>query len=302
MKLDQLRYFQEACKYQSISVAAEKNFISQPSFSAAITKLEKELDVTLLNRTSRGVTPTSAGSAILEKIQDIFCLVDDITSIAYSHSAKGIVQLATIPCLCDKILPQALKIARNQALPFQVSIHTDESQGVYHRVLSGISSLGILFASDDIQSPEITFTPLFDDEYVLYVGPHSPYWDADSITIEEAMAQPYIAWRDEFIKNNGGISDTFKGMTPNIALRTDELETIKKMIAEDNYVAFYHRFMTHEDVYLKHGLLRAIPISNYDVTSHIGYIESTKYKPSNADRAFIEVLKTAVCETQEICL
>ena len=67
MKLDQLHCFLEACKYHSISVAAEKNFISQPSFSSSITKLEKELGLTLLNRTSRGVTPTPAGVAILEK-------------------------------------------------------------------------------------------------------------------------------------------------------------------------------------------------------------------------------------------
>ena len=105
MKLDQLHCFQEACKYHSISVAAEKNFISQPSFSSAITKLEKELGVTLLNRTSRGVSPTPIGVVILEKVQGIFELVEDIQSVATAHSSYGTVQLATIPDLCDKILP-----------------------------------------------------------------------------------------------------------------------------------------------------------------------------------------------------
>lgn len=297
MKFEQLRYFQEACKYGSISVAAENNFISQPSFSASITKLEKELGVTLLNRNSRGVTPTTAGKAILEKIQGIFELVDDIKSIAYSHSASGVVQLATIPCLCDRILPLAVKAANSQKLPINVSIHCAESNEIYHNVLSGISSLGIIFASDEVQSPEIIYTPLFDDEYVLYVGPYSPFWNADSITIEEAMEQPYIAYRQEFLKNNGGVTDIFKGMRPNIALRTDELESIKKMITEDDYVAFYHRFMTANDVYIKAGLIRALPISNFDTTTHIGTIESTRYKPSAADRAFLDILITAVQDT-----
>ena len=175
MKFEQLRYFQEACKYESISVAAEHNYISQPSFSAAITKLEKELSVTLLNRNSRGVTPTTVGKAILEKIQGIFELVDEINSIAYSHTASAIVQLATIPCLCDRILPLAVKAANSQNLPINVSIHCAESNEIYHNVLSGISSLGIIFASDEVQSPEIIYTHLFDDEYVLYVGPYSPY-------------------------------------------------------------------------------------------------------------------------------
>lgn len=54
MKIEQLHYFREAAKWQSLSVAAEKNYVSQPAFSAAISKLEKELNVTLLQRNRRG--------------------------------------------------------------------------------------------------------------------------------------------------------------------------------------------------------------------------------------------------------
>ncbi|MDO4281425.1 MAG: LysR family transcriptional regulator [Peptococcaceae bacterium] len=297
MKLSQLKYFQEACKYNSISIAAENNFISQPSFSSAITKLEKELDVTLLNRNSRGVTPTEAGSAILDKINEIFFTIEEINAIAYAHSIRGNVHLATIPCLFDNILPLVLKKTNAEKLDLKVSVHCAESHEIYHQVLSGLASFGIVFDSDEIQSPEIIFTPLFEDEYVLYVGPQSPYWNADSITIQEAFEQPYIAYRDEFIKNNGGVSDIFKGMTPNIALRTDDLESIKKMIHEDNYVAFYHRFMTHDDIYVKYGLVRPLTISNYDVRTRVGYIESSKYKTTNVDRLFIEMLKAVVTDT-----
>ena len=294
MKLDQLHCFQEACKYRSISVAAEKNFISQPSFSSAITKLEKELGVTLLNRTSRGVSPTPAGLAILEKTQNFFDLVGDINDLASTYANRGSVQLATIPDICDKILPISAQLAKAKKLQLQLSVHTAESDEIYHSVLSGVDSLGVVFFSTRVQSPELRFTPLFEDEYVLCVGPRSPYWEAESITIAEAMQQPYIAYRDEFIKNNGGVSDVFKGMTPNIVLRTDDIESIKKLISHDNYVAFFHRHMNSDDIYRTSGAIRAIPISDYDTSMQIGYIESTKYKLSNADRAFLEILKAAV--------
>ena len=294
MKLDQLHCFQEACKYHSISVAAEKNYISQPSFSSAITKLEKELGVTLLNRTSRGVSPTPIGVVILEKVQGIFELVEDINSLASAHSGYGTVQLATIPDLCDKILPISAQLAKAKNLNLQLTVHTAESDEIYHSVLSGVDSLGVVFFSTRVQSPELRFTPLFEDEYVLCVGPQSPYWEAESITIAEAMQQPYITYRDEFIKNNGGVSDVFKGMTPNIVLRTDDIESIKKLISHDNYVAFFHRHMNSDDIYRTSGAIRAIPISDYDTSMQIGYIESTKYKLSNADRAFLEILKAAV--------
>lgn len=108
MKLEQLRHFAEAVKYHSISIAAEENFISQPSFSASITKLEKELGVTLLRRNSRGVEPTEVGAIILEKVHSILALLGDISDIAYAHGQQGVVKLATIPSLCDKVLPAAL--------------------------------------------------------------------------------------------------------------------------------------------------------------------------------------------------
>ena len=66
VKLEQLLYLQEAAKYKSISIAAEKNFISQPSLSGAINKLEKELGVELLRRNSKGVSPTEVGEIMNE--------------------------------------------------------------------------------------------------------------------------------------------------------------------------------------------------------------------------------------------
>ncbi len=71
MKLEQLQFFAQAVKYRSISVAAEKSHISQPAFSGQISKLEKELNIKLLNRTTKGVTPTAAGVEILAKIDTV---------------------------------------------------------------------------------------------------------------------------------------------------------------------------------------------------------------------------------------
>ena len=297
MKLEQLLYFSEAVKYKSISIAAEKNFISQPTFSAAINKLERELGVTLLRRNSRGVKPTEVGEAILNNIYDIFTSVDAIRDTAFHYNHQGVVSITTIPCMCDRVLPIALKKMNEQQKAVTLAITCAESQAVYHQVLSGLAALGILFHSDKIASPEIRYTHLFEDEYVLYVGPASPYWNASSITIKEALAQPYIAYREEFLKDTGGLSALLRDTPPNIALRTDEMESIKKIISQDNYVAFFHRLMTKDDLYLQCGLIRSLPISDFDTSTRIGLIESTKYKPTAIDRLFIEALKSAVADS-----
>ncbi len=294
MKLEQLIYLNEAVKYKSISIAAEKNFISQPSLSGAINKLEKELGVELLRRTSKGVSPTEVGQTILEKATMIFELMQEIETIANQHGQKGTVNISSIPCICDRIIPKTkLKELSQDVL---LSITTGESSQVAHNVSSGISSLGILIYHEGLaDSMDLVYTPLFRDEYVLYVGPFSPYWDADSITLDEMLKQPYIAYREEFIRNNGGLTNLLgKNSRPNVVFRTDDNESLKRMIAQDDYVAFFPKFMSRDDFYLQSGLIRAIPISDAVVSVEVGFVESTKYRLNQIDRIFLNFLKKTI--------
>lgn len=300
MKLEQLYYLAEVAKYKSISIAAEKNYISQPSMSGSIIKLEKELGKELLHRTSRGVILTELGEDVLEKSKMIIDCVKDIEDLAKEHDQKGRVRIASIPCFCDRIIPQAILRMKEQQLDVLLSIKTGESADVAGEVASGNATLGFVIHYDDLQDkPGLTYHALFQDEYVLYIGPFSPYWDATSITLEEALKQPYIAYRDEFRKNNGGLTDLFYNRRPNIVFRTDDNESLKRMIAQDNYVAFFPRFMSRDDFYFTSGLLRGIPVSDADLIFEVGYIASTKYKIDRVGHIFLDVLnKTIDCDSE----
>lgn len=128
MKLEQLQFFAQAVKYRSISVAAEKSHISQPAFSGQISKLEKELNIKLLNRTTKGVTPTAAGVEILAKIDTVLDNINEINNIAYNYNSRGgVVKLATIPCMCDKIIPIVAKTMRENHPSFHLAITCQES-------------------------------------------------------------------------------------------------------------------------------------------------------------------------------
>lgn len=296
MKLEQLLYLQEAAKYKSISIAAEKNYISQPSLSGAINKLEKELGVELLRRNSRGVSPTAIGELVLEKAETIFEMMREIEEAADQHGKKGTVNISSIPCICDRIIPKTILKLKELQQDVFLSVTTGESTQVARNVSSGISSLGLLIHYEGLEeSNDLVYTPLFHDEYILYIGPFSPYWDAESITLAEMLKQPYIAYREEFVRNNGGLSGLLgKENRPNIVFRTDENESLKRMIAQDNYVAFFPKFMSRDDFYLQSELIRAIPISDAVVAIEVGFVESTKYKLNQVDKLFLEVLRKTI--------
>ena len=104
MKLEQLYYFQEAVKYRSISVAAKQNYISQSSFSGAISRLEQELGAPLLTRTNTGVEPTELGRLALEKAEAIFQAQSELVAAAKGQNVAGTVALQCIPGFHHRVL------------------------------------------------------------------------------------------------------------------------------------------------------------------------------------------------------
>lgn len=293
LKFEQLYYFKEAAKYNSISVAAEKNFMSQSSVSYAILNLEKELGVDLLKRTNAGVAPTQIGGLVLQKTEDIFKSLDDIVEMTKEQRNYGEVNITCIPCICDWIIPKAIQILKEKSADILLSISTAESSKVVHDVSSGISGFGIVIRSEDLErNTDIRYTSLFRDEYLLYVGKNSPYWEKESITYKELLEQPYIAYRDEFKKYNGGLSELI-GVNnfPNIIFRTDDLDSIKSMITHNDYVAFFPKHMSAYDIYLQSGWIRRIPVSDKNFQFEVGYIESIKYRAKKIDKLVLEVIK-----------
>lgn len=305
MKLEQLKYFMEAVKYKSISVAADENFISQPTFSSSITKLEKELGVALLRRTSRGVSPTLAGEIVLEKAEHIFATIDEMAQEVSMSSKTGIIKLSAVTSIYNQIIPSVLLRIRREGLQFSLHVSTAESAQIINNVSSGVDNIGIILYSEKLLNETLTYFPLFDDEYLLYVGKNSPFWDAESVSMEEIIQEPYIAYRDEFQKENSVWTETLGGKTPNIKMRTDDLEFLKKMIAEGDYVAFFPKFMSLNDFYVEHGLIRAIPLSGQPLKIQVGYVHSKKYRLSQVDETFLDLLKETLeeltCDKDILC-
>lgn len=298
MKLDQLYYLKEAIKYNSISIAAEKNYMSQSSVSHSILNLEKELGVDLLKRMNTGVTPTHMGCLVIEKAEDIFGAVNEIVELTKEQRNSGVVNITCIPCICDWIIPKTIVSLKNTAAEIILSMTTAESNTVVRNVSSGLSEFGILIHYDGLErNMDITYTPLFTDEYMLYIGENSPYWNKTSITFEEVITQPYIAYRDEFKNYNGGLTNMIgTNQFENIIFRTDDLDSIKSMITQNDYVAFFPKYMSENDIYLKSGMIRRIPIADRKLNFEVGYVESTKYKIKNINKIVLNVMKEIVRE------
>ena len=71
MTIQQLRYVTVICKEGSLNKASELLYVSQPSLTSAVQELEKELGITIFNRSGRGVTPTNDGLEFIRYAREI---------------------------------------------------------------------------------------------------------------------------------------------------------------------------------------------------------------------------------------
>ncbi|WP_407310157.1 LysR family transcriptional regulator [Desulfosporosinus sp. SB140] len=291
MRLEQLIHLVEVAKYKSISLAAEHNYISQPAISSSISKLEDELGTILLKRTTQGVYPTEVGETIINKALGILEEIKEIKQIANSSILTGHVSVGMIPSMCNKIIPCVIADLKLRQPNIEVDLLEEESIDIFQGIQSGKIDIGGVILTQEIQGKDICSEELFHDEFLIYVGKKSPLAEKKSVSLEEALKYPIVAYNNEF-RNNGGISSILKDYAiPKVSFRFSNFEIIKRVISEGIAISFFPKFMAKDDAYFKTGEVIPIYINDVKLEMTVGLIWSKRFPISLATKEFIKTLK-----------
>src|SRR5260370_22406067 len=127
MELHQLRYFVAVAEAQSFSRAAERCFVSQPSLSQQVSKLERSLGQRLFDRLGRRVVLTDAGRLLLDRASSILAAVHDARRRLLHPGAieGGRVTVGVLPAIAPFLVPLALKRFLRPGSGTVVTIHED---------------------------------------------------------------------------------------------------------------------------------------------------------------------------------
>ena len=108
--ITQLQYIVAVDTYRHFALAAEKCFVSQPTLSMQIKKLENELDVILFDRSKQPVIPTDIGVKIIEQARVILKEENKIQEIikAHNNEISGNLIIGIIPTLATSLIPRFL--------------------------------------------------------------------------------------------------------------------------------------------------------------------------------------------------
>jgi len=289
MELDQLKLFADLVREQSFTRVAERNFLTQPAVSLRIQKLEEELDVRLVERTTRKVIVTEEGRILHDYAREILRLVDEARTVLQERRGKmvGSVRLATVHSVGLHELPIFLKAFINQ-YP-HVSLHVDYqvSDMVYHLVSEGDVDLGVIAYPEP--RPHLVTIPFFEDELVVICNPDHPLAAQDSARLRDLHDAPFIAFQ-EGIPTRRAIDAVLKrhGVRIQIRMQCDNIEVLKKMVEVGLGISVAPAFAVQQEV--RHGTLKCLPISNYSFKRPLALIYRKGKTLSRPLQAFIDLL------------
>ena len=202
MTIQQLRYVTMICKEGSINKASELLYVSQPSLTSAVQELEKELGITIFNRSGRGVTPTNDGLEFIRYAREIIAQYDDllerygkggtlkkkfgISTQHYSFAVKAFVEM----------------VKQFGTDEYEFAIRETRTRDVIDDVFSGKSEIGILYLNDFnrgsleklLKSNGLTFTPLTECSAFVYLWKGHPLADKSIIRFEDLNDYPCLSF------------------------------------------------------------------------------------------------------------
>ena len=190
MDIKQLEIFVTACERGSLSKAASCMYTSQPNVSKTIRTLEHELGRPLLIRSGKGVQPTVYGKTVLEYARLILKTTATISSLAVPDE-QDFLSLSTYPS--NMIAHLLVDFYQEWGSAVHIEHHEGSVEEITDNVHQGISEIGIVYVAQKqvpvfqhiLSHKGLEFFPLCEKNICVYVGPHHPLYQAESIDFSE---------------------------------------------------------------------------------------------------------------------
>src|SRR5215831_4096402 len=164
IKLKDLRYLVAVADTRHFGRAAEKCFISQPTLSAQLKKLEDYLGVQLVERQPKNVTLTEAGEQIVARARRMLEASEEVVALARTHRdpLAGRLRLALLPTIGPYLLPNVAARLRKQLPRLELMLYEYQTDPMLEKLHSGEIDVGILalpVAMDGLDSHELYREP-----------------------------------------------------------------------------------------------------------------------------------------------
>ncbi len=239
MTLTELRYIVAVARERHFGRAAETCFVSQPTLSVAVKKLEEELGVQLFERGPTEVTVTPAGGRVVEQAQRTLEEAEKIRGIAKSigDPLEGPLKLGVIFTIAPYLLPQLVPLLRRRAPKMPLILEENYTATLSERLKRG--DIDVAIVALPFSEAGITVTPLYDETFVVALAKTHAWVARKSIAASELARENLLllgsghCFRDQVLDACPALNRS-SSTSPDSLQKTVEgssLETIRLMVA-----------------------------------------------------------------------
>jgi LysR family hydrogen peroxide-inducible transcriptional activator len=239
MNLRDLHYLVAVADLKSFGQAAERCFISQPTLSMQIKKLEESLGVQLFERNNKKVMATEVGDAIIASARKILEEAETIKQIAQmaQDPLAGNLRLGAFPTLATYLFPALVTLIK-QTLPLiRLILVEEKTDSLLQQLKSGTLDMTLLALP--IQDDFLETQALFDDEFFLAVGREHPLAGNSVIMPSELLGQSLLLLDEGHCLRDQALQVChINGAKAQQDVRATSLETLRQMVRAGTGITF----------------------------------------------------------------
>lgn len=233
MRIEQLEYIAAVTQHGSLRKASERLHVSQPALSEAVSKLERELGVMLLDRRRSGARISRRGRELLQNMVEVLEAVDRLRTAAGDQAAgHHVVRVGTVSAATSTLLVPAVRDFRRQHPGGTVEVLNIQQGEIDQGLREGALDLGLVnvLAGDDAPT-DLVQRELVHGRPVAVLPAGHPLASYDEVTPDQLRAEPFVAMRAGYLMHRFA-HRLFGSAMPAISYTTDGAELGKTMVAE----------------------------------------------------------------------
>jgi LysR family hydrogen peroxide-inducible transcriptional activator len=283
MNLRDLRYLVSLAEFKHFGRAAEASFVSQPTLSTQIKKLEEELGVPLVERTPRKVLLTEAGREIAMRARDVLNEVEQIKAIARRtlDPESGTLRLGIFPTLGPYLLPHMVPRIRERFPRLELLLTEEKTEVVLRQLPEGKLDAGILALP--IHDHQLHTEALFEEPFMLAVPRDNPLANHKSLTLDRLSDQSILLLEDGHCLRDQALEVCqMAGAGEKAGFRATSLETLRQMVAANVGITLLPTLAVKAPVVQPENLC-LVPFRGRPPSRHIAMV----WRKSSAMHAFL---------------
>jgi LysR family hydrogen peroxide-inducible transcriptional activator len=288
LKLKDLRYLVAVADTRHFGQAAARCFVSQPTLSAQLKKLEEYLGVQLVERHPRRIALTEAGAAVVARARRIIEASDEIVALAHTQRdpLAGRLRVALLPTIGPYLLPLVAPRLRRKLPRLELLLYEYQTGPMLEHLQAGDIDLGILALP--VHAEGLAERKLYDEPFVVALPEANPLAKRRSLKVPDLNGETLLLLEDGHCLRDQALDVCSRSQVHEKQdFRATSLETLRQMVASGSGITLLPLLAASGAYGNARGMV-TVPFAKPEPVRHIGAL----WRRTSARGAAIE----AVCE------